>query len=719
MKRWLDRDKSIRAEVLSRAREVLADGKRRTGQQIASVLNSKGVRVSKSLVNSVLFREGRPYVQYDRTTFTYGLKESAAKPRHNGSTTSPEATHAQAEENTSHQTDNQSDFPAPSAFLSDQDAKAHILAFLAKHGPATINQIIAGLKQQSLRFTGLDLWRLMKQLREEGYVSDPRTHESSTVSQPVFVYELARPDLISQPAPEETPEETPIETQSAPSDLKQAVIRILAESGPITFDDLLAQLQQTGATPGRQADIVDVLKTLHQEGILAEPERRRATAEARLVYYFSLRQEKPTTPASQPANLAPVTLDAAIVAVLEVFSTVTIGEIQGELKRKFGISVERLTIHEALKQLRKQGIVAEPEEHPTHTVRAPLYVYRLKSKTAAPPPRIAVEAPTKAEAASIPRDEPTAPVQLSIPSADLPAAKPAPKTRRALLQEILAEIGRPTHYSILHEKAKARLPEGDDFSKAAVYSTMAYSDTFKSHGDGFFGLAEWSHTSITDSGAGILRYCPMPLLPKKPFPNAFFDSVVLGRNLLAEQSLTVMEFWHQMQTWARRTNNTTAADAQEAFDAWYAVGLVERVQFRRHSNKPLTLTLPTDLPLEETRAHCVNVLCQRVQLMPELLWSLARLAHPTASSISTLLFGNEKDGFDLPRRMTILTSLGAVHEVGAEWRLTRTGHAALEANPPRELPDLRRLESPETEALASQLQWDDEHLGLLDLDGWD
>lgn len=711
----MDREKLVREQVLSRAREVLADGKRRTGQQIAFALSNKGLRASKSLVNSVLFREGRPYVQYDRATFTYSLKASVVNPRRNGDETPPEVDHTVSEVSNSRQTDDQPDFPAPSAFLSDEDAKAQIVAFLAKHGPATINQVIAGLKQQDLRFTGLDLWRLMKQLREEGYVSDPGVHESSTVTQPVFVYQLAQPDLIGLPAPEEAP----TETQQARIDFKQAVISILRDSGPITFDDLFAQLQQTGATSDSRTEIVETLKGLYQEDILAEPEGRRVTAEARPVYYFRLQQEKPTTLESRPAEPEPVTLDAAIVAVLEEFSTATITEMRSELNRKFGINVERLTIHEALKQLRKQGVVAEPEEHPTHTVLAPRYIYRLKSKTVAPWPSIVIETPTGSEADTIPNDVPVVPVQLSIPGADLPAIKPAPKTRRALLQEILAEIGRPTHYSILHEKANARLPQDDDFSKAAVYSTMAYSDVFRSHGDGFFGLAEWSNVPGIDSGSEILRYCPMPLLPVKPYPAAFFDSVVHGRDILARQSLTVMEFWRHMQTWARRTNSTKAAEAQEAFNAWYAAGLIQHIQFRRHSNTTLTLTLPITLPLEETRAHCLTALCQRVQQMPELLWSLARLAHPTVPSISTLIFGDEKDGFDLSQRLTILGSLGAVHKVKEEWRLTRTGHAALEATPPQQLPDLRRLESAETEATASQLRWDDERLGLLDLDGWD
>ena len=714
----MDADKSMRAEVLSRARAILADGKRRTGQQIAHALSKNGLPVSKSLVNSILFREGRPYVQYDRTTFTYGRKLGNNDPDQVDNSAPTDRQEQDGPTPAGHQPDNGNAIEGVFApLLQGQDMKTMVLKILAEHGPATMNQLTVELQQLGYRFTGLELWRLIQQLRDDGHISEPIAHESSTVAKPVFVYQIQDPSVIELPAPaKEAVEETCAE-QAAPVDLREAVIDILRQNGPLTFDDLLAELHSMGAESSERPVLIEILKALYHEGTLATPEGRRATLDARPVYYFSLQTERPPEPAPQPTDPATVTLDAAIVAVLEEVTTVTISEILSMLKKKFEISADRLTIHEALKQLRKQGIVAEPEKHPTHNVYAPLYVYRLKRKAVAPPPTPRVQAPAKSEIQSTPREKPATPAQPSISTVKQPATGSAPKTRRALLQELLAEIGRPTHYSVLHKKANARLPQDDDFSKAAVYSTMAYSDVFKSHGGGVFGLALWSHATISESRLATFRYCPMPLLPKKAHPNAFFDSVVLGRDLLSEQSLDTRQFWRQMKVWARRTDNTSATDAQEAFDAWYAVGLIQHIQFRRHSNKPLTLTLPTDVSLQETRAHCLDSLCQRVQHMPELLWSLAHLAHPAMPSIKTLLFGDEKDGFDVPRRLTMLASLGAVHEVGAEWRLTRTGHAALDATPPQELPDLTPLESLGAAEPASRLRWDDERLGLLDLDG--
>jgi hypothetical protein len=61
-----------RGAVLAAARSLLGDGKRRTARQIASELQQRGLGgVDKSLVNSVLSREGKELVSYDRSDFTY------------------------------------------------------------------------------------------------------------------------------------------------------------------------------------------------------------------------------------------------------------------------------------------------------------------------------------------------------------------------------------------------------------------------------------------------------------------------------------------------------------------------------------------------------------------------------------------------------------------------------------------------------------------------
>jgi hypothetical protein len=63
-----------RQNVLEEARRLLGDGQPRTAKEIAAELGKRGLGgVDKSLVNSVLSREGHGEFAYDRTSYTYSL----------------------------------------------------------------------------------------------------------------------------------------------------------------------------------------------------------------------------------------------------------------------------------------------------------------------------------------------------------------------------------------------------------------------------------------------------------------------------------------------------------------------------------------------------------------------------------------------------------------------------------------------------------------------
>lgn len=70
-----------RSRVLEGATKLLADGVPRRAKDIASALSKSGAWVDKSLVNSVLSKEGKEQFSYDRITFSYrliGSSEAAA-----------------------------------------------------------------------------------------------------------------------------------------------------------------------------------------------------------------------------------------------------------------------------------------------------------------------------------------------------------------------------------------------------------------------------------------------------------------------------------------------------------------------------------------------------------------------------------------------------------------------------------------------------------------
>ncbi|NUO82953.1 sigma-70 family RNA polymerase sigma factor, partial [candidate division KSB1 bacterium] len=197
------------------------------------------------------------------------------------------------------------------------------------------------------------------------------------------------------------------------------------------------------------------------------------------------------------------------------------------------------------------------------------------------------------------------------------------KSRRVIFMEILQELGKPVHYSLIHKMALDKL-QGSDFPKERVYTILFYSDRyFRSYGNGVFGLASWDDQPSSEKDIKFFQYCPEPLLPANPFPTSFFESIMVGRDLLSRSTLTVKQFLDEMLRWANR-REVSDPQAQLFFDAWYVAGFCERIRFPSDSEKTMTTLLPADAHLQEVRQYCLHALCQRVAKMPELLLALAR-----------------------------------------------------------------------------------------------
>lgn len=71
---YLKEEWHVRKIILEAALDVLSDGQNYTARQIISQLEKKNINAPKKLVNSVLFSEGRRYVNYNKSSFFYQLR---------------------------------------------------------------------------------------------------------------------------------------------------------------------------------------------------------------------------------------------------------------------------------------------------------------------------------------------------------------------------------------------------------------------------------------------------------------------------------------------------------------------------------------------------------------------------------------------------------------------------------------------------------------------
>jgi hypothetical protein len=71
---------NIEKQIVEATRRLLSDGKPRLAREIASELLRFDVDVDKALVNRVLYHQGKPFIQYDRSSYQYYLAQSVAAP---------------------------------------------------------------------------------------------------------------------------------------------------------------------------------------------------------------------------------------------------------------------------------------------------------------------------------------------------------------------------------------------------------------------------------------------------------------------------------------------------------------------------------------------------------------------------------------------------------------------------------------------------------------
>lgn len=244
--------------------------------------------------------------------------------------------------------------------------------------------------------------------------------------------------------------------------------------------------------------------------------------------------------------------------------------------------------------------------------------------------------------------------------------------RREQLVAALESLAAPAHVSDIAEQVNDSI-EGQKLDEAHVYNLlMRDEETFILLGQGIFSLVQWERARLQEARP-ILTCCPLPLPDPPDYEDAFFESVLVGQQTLA-QGLTAGQFTRQMLAWAKADTTPQNWFVQSILSAYYLVDLIPYVFYFGGHNPMLPCTLPHG-DIQELRYHCLDALTQRLVAMPEFWWLIQQHQPIRPVDLGELFADVHPHGLDDGlQRLRLLAGLGAAQKskYGA-YRLTPLG----------------------------------------------
>jgi len=284
--------------------------------------------------------------------------------------------------------------------------------------------------------------------------------------------------------------------------------------------------------------------------------------------------------------------------------------------------------------------------------------------------------------------------------------------RISILESALRAIGRPAKYREIYQMAESLFNHPLPFSLGYAYLTLFYKNNFQALGNGYFTLASNQHGDcgfLNEDGIRVFPECPTPLIPANATSHAFLESILIVRGAVTRKPDMSAEYLFQtMQNWAKGK----AVSPQQAFNAWYAAGVIEWIDYRHNTHQGVRLTISPSASLGEVRQHCLMTLAKRIIKVPELLKAIERMAAPSTMVLNRTLYEEEIEGYAVASRLALLLSLEAVQEENGGWRLTELGRGVLKLYPDIQLPDPQAMSEPEISSGEDELELE---LDLFDI----
>lgn len=246
--------------------------------------------------------------------------------------------------------------------------------------------------------------------------------------------------------------------------------------------------------------------------------------------------------------------------------------------------------------------------------------------------------------------------------------------RREQLVAALEALAAPAHVSDIAEQMND-VSVGKDLEEAHLYNLLMRDEkTFILLGQGVFSLTQWEQARSKEASP-VLTCCPQPLPDPPDFEDAFFESILVGQQALA-QGVTAGQFTRQMLAWAKTDTTQQKWFLQSVLSAYYLVDLIPYVFYFGGQNPVLSCTLPQG-DIQFLRYHCLAALTQRLMAMPEFWWLMQQHQPVRPVDLGELFADVHPHGLDDGlQRLRLLAGLGAAQKskYGA-YRLTPLGEA--------------------------------------------
>lgn len=293
----------------------------------------------------------------------------------------------------------------------------------------------------------------------------------------------------------------------------------------------------------------------------------------------------------------------------------------------------------------------------------------------------------------------------------LPQQTQEKNNRTHRIEQIFIEFKKPLHYKDIQRILA--FDYDDETSYQVIYNTLNGSEIFNSYGRGIFELATQDTRFFVQNDEKCFHIIPEPLLHSDHNKYQLLDTIVVANKLLQEQSgILASTFYANMCEWAELPVSLDLISAQEHFDAWYILGLINHIDFKNDNLQVLHAQNKAN-SVTELRQYTLTSVCRRLNHSTSILKIVQSIFPANRENIShqaRLIGGHSLNYLGI---LLYLEQLQAVIYENSAWRITSLGESLTNISMNYYSDNLPTYYEEDVDIFTSDSDWEDV-LGLLD-----